>query len=301
MNERKEEAPPPPPPRAVSFRDCLALGKAKGFSFFLFLLLSVGMGILFTKICRGLPPGPDAVLDSRHALAKTGRLLRPPYPSHSRVNGRRPWVLEFSFTLPGGKEYRGYSYTFSRRRAASLALRGSNLPVEYDPRDPERARIQGTRASFVPAWLFLIPAIFFAVTLVLGLWWIASSLKLHALAVYGRACKARLEEIRPVTGVNPPPWRVSWTLEEPLPGVPPQGRVDHGHGAAHPRFDRDGLGRAVLGAGPALHAGVPVLDEGLFVPQEKDPVGADLGAEPAADALFRVHHQAHHRGQVTQL
>ncbi len=223
MSERKEEAPPPPPPRSVSFWDCLALGKAKGISFFLFLLLSVGMGILFTKICRGLPPGPDAVLDSRHALAETGRLLEDPYPSHSRVNGRRPWVLEFSFTLPGGKEYRGYSYTFSHKLALSLGLRRSNLPVEYDPRDPERARIQGTKASFVPAWLFLLPTVFFAVTLILGLWWAASSLKLHSLAVYGRACKARLEEIRPVTGVNPPPWRVSWTLEEPLPGVPPQG------------------------------------------------------------------------------
>ncbi|GEM_PF-4021132 len=223
MNEGKEEAPPPPPPRSVSFLDCLALGKAKGISFFLFLLLSVGMGILFTRICRGLPPGPDAVLDSRPALAKTGRLLRDPYPSNSRVNGRRPWVLEFTFTIPGGKEYKGYSYTFSRRRAASLALGRSNLPVEYDPEDPERARIQGTRTTFVPAWLFLIPGVFLAVTLFLGLWWAASSLKLHSLAVYGRACKARLEEIRPVTCINPPPWRVSWTLEEPLPGVPPQG------------------------------------------------------------------------------
>ncbi len=223
MTEGMDEAAPPPPPRSVSFLDCLALGKAKGISFFLFLLLSVGMGILFTKICRGLPPGPDAALDSRPSLVKTGRLLAPPYPSHSRVNGRRPWVLEFAYTLPDGKEYRGYSYTFSRKLAVSLALRSSGLPVEYDPQDPGTARIQGTRATFVPAWLFLIPLVFFAVTLFLGLWWAASTFKLHSLAVYGRACKARLTEIRPVTGVNPPPWRVTWTLEESLPGVPPEG------------------------------------------------------------------------------
>ena len=95
--------------------------------------------------------------------------------------------------------------------------------MEYDPSDPGRARIAGTFLSLFPAWLFLLPAAFLVVSLALGTWWITASLKLHSLAVYGTACLARLEEIRPVAGVNPPPWRITWTLESPPGGIPPQG------------------------------------------------------------------------------
>ncbi len=223
MNGGRDDPPPPPPPRAVSFWSCLALGKAKGFSFLLFLLLAAAMVILFAKIGRGLPPGPDAALDARHSLAKTGRLLLLPYPSHTRINGRRPWVLEFAYTLPQGREYRGYSYTFSRKLVEALAAQGSGLPVEYDPENPERARLAGTVVSYFPSWLFLIPLVFAGVTFFLGVWWIASSSKIHKLAVYGTPLQARIEEIRPVLGVNPPPWRITWTLVNAPPGVPPQG------------------------------------------------------------------------------
>ncbi len=223
MQDAPENQPPPPPPRTVPLGPCLAMGKTKGILFSVFLVLGIVLALLFAKIGRGLPPGPDARLDERHAVVETGRLLRRPYPSKDRVNGRRPLVLEFAFRLPGGRTVKGYSYTFSLSRAQKALVLSGRIPVEYDPERPELARIEGTRLTYFPSLLFLLPASFLVLSLVMGVVWITSALRLQSLANFGTACKARVLEIRPVTGINPPPWRVTWKLEDPPPGVPAEG------------------------------------------------------------------------------
>jgi hypothetical protein len=64
--------------------------------------------------------------------------------------------------------------------------------------------------------------------------------------------------------------------------------LDNIGSSANPGTDLECIGRAVGDTGAAFHTGVEIDDNSLFVPHFHDVVGADMGAEAAADAFFRV-------------
>jgi hypothetical protein len=84
-----------------------------------------------------------------------------------------------------------------------------------------------------------------------------------------------------------------------------QNGVDHGGGASHAGLHRDCVDRTIQGAGPALHAGVPVPDLDLSVGPDQDRMGADEEALSTTDAfllvelqrddIFEIDHPAHKR------
>jgi len=216
---------PPVPPRDVPFRAALGLRRVQALVFLILLPLGLIQGTVFYLLAGGLPPGPDAALDAGAVLSHTGRLLAAPYRSSTSVGRRHPLVLEFAYRLPDGGQAEAYCYTFDRDLARRLAERGEGLAVELDPDRPRRARLEGTRLRLFPSWLLLIPALDLAAALGVGLWWWRSAASVHRLLVHGRAYRARVVELRPMRGVNPPPMVLSWTLEEEAPGVEPSGRT----------------------------------------------------------------------------
>jgi hypothetical protein len=74
--------------------------------------------------------------------------------------------------------------------------------------------------------------------------------------------------------------------------------INHRVGASHAGFDRNGLSRAILHAGPAFHAGIPVFHLHLSPVQAENPMGADLQAHPAPNAFFLENLE---RGYVFQI
>jgi hypothetical protein len=68
----------------------------------------------------------------------------------------------------------------------------------------------------------------------------------------------------------------------------PQEAVYYGCGAANAGVDREGLGRAIQGAGSAFHTGVFILDLHQTLAQDKNIVGTHLQADTASRAFFRL-------------
>jgi hypothetical protein len=75
--------------------------------------------------------------------------------------------------------------------------------------------------------------------------------------------------------------------------------LDNIGGSPHPRTDGNGLGRAVVYAGAAFHAGVEIYNTGSALPHFKHCLGADFGAKPASHTFVRVQHQSGHIIQIS--
>jgi hypothetical protein len=71
--------------------------------------------------------------------------------------------------------------------------------------------------------------------------------------------------------------------------------------AAYPRRHFNGLRRAILGAGAALHAGILLIDAGAAVIDAENSMGADDKTHAASHALFLFELQSCHISQVDQL
>ena len=78
----------------------------------------------------------------------------------------------------------------------------------------------------------------------------------------------------------------------------PQGGIDHRCGAAHARVDPKGMGRAVLGASSALHAGIAILDPNPSVIRAQDCMRTYHEAHPAPDAFLLIKLERGHTFQI---
>jgi hypothetical protein len=56
----------------------------------------------------------------------------------------------------------------------------------------------------------------------------------------------------------------------------------------HPGMDFNGIGGTIVDAGPAFHAGIRVVQQGLAVFQHKYLMRANLGTQPASDTKIFI-------------
>jgi hypothetical protein len=63
-------------------------------------------------------------------------------------------------------------------------------------------------------------------------------------------------------------------------------------------IDRDGIDRAVEGAGPTLHAGIPICHRGLLAVNNEDMMRTNLHAPPATYTGWLVEYQGDNILQV---
>jgi len=91
-------------------------------------------------------PWTDMILDRRGLVAR-GQALAATARS-TRVNGRRVFQLDYSFTDATGAARSSSMATTSRQLVAEARLHAP-FAIDYDPRRPARSRIHGERASLV--------------------------------------------------------------------------------------------------------------------------------------------------------
>ena len=185
------DAPPSPPPAprpvpsgAVTWnaRFVLLFGGIWGF---------VGTTVAIVFALSGGPVWNDWILDSRGVRADAK-----PFDVHvtnTRVNTRYVHQIQFRFTDPAGQEHTGHAGTTDPALIAS-ARKGTPMPVEYDPQDPERMRLAGGSASAFGLFA-LIPLGFAVVGGVLFLRGLLSARQTRALYRDGTAATARVVAI----------------------------------------------------------------------------------------------------------
>jgi hypothetical protein len=91
-------------------------------------------------------PWTDMILDRRGVVAN-GQALSAT-PRNTRVNGRSVFALTYSFTDAGGGARTGSTVTTNRHLVGEAHL-NAPLAIDYDPRDGQRTRVHGERASLV--------------------------------------------------------------------------------------------------------------------------------------------------------
>jgi hypothetical protein len=176
-------AGPPLSPRAFRLR---AIDAMTGF-----LLLFGGIWMvvgLAVVIGLSLATGPlwnDLILDRRGVAAEAW--VTSVAPTSTRVNGHAVYRVAYTFTDAGG----GVRTTSSLTTTTVLvgAARGTTVAIEYDPRSPVRARLDGERASLVGLFI-LIPggmALVGGVLFLLGLRRVA---RIRVIYVHGQAAPA---------------------------------------------------------------------------------------------------------------
>ncbi|MCC7534659.1 MAG: hypothetical protein IT379_00520 [Deltaproteobacteria bacterium] len=151
---------PPPPPRAVP-------RGAVGWNASLGLLLGAvfgGVGVFVPALLLviGGPPWHDLILDMR--AKRTTATPTVVSGTGSSVNDVQVMRISFRYRAEDGRTHQAASTTASR----DLIERGrghGELDIEYDPDEPSRARIAGTRISVIPPVAYL-PALLGVVGLV---------------------------------------------------------------------------------------------------------------------------------------
>lgn len=162
MELAKEKPGPPPREHPAS-----ALRKANAGTGFLLLFGSIWavVGVFVTSIFLILDGGPwrDALLD-RHAAVANARVTGT-RPTSGRVNGRRVQEIDYTFQDSAGADHQGKIGTTDSALLQQATI-GQALPVEYDPEQPSRNRLRGTKISIFGMFVFM-PMAFAAVGLVL--------------------------------------------------------------------------------------------------------------------------------------
>jgi hypothetical protein len=91
-------------------------------------------------------PWNDMILDRRGIVARGQALAAT--PKSTRVNGRRVFQLDYSFTDASGAARSASTATTDRQLVTEARLQAP-LAIDYDPRQPARSRVHGQRASLI--------------------------------------------------------------------------------------------------------------------------------------------------------
>jgi hypothetical protein len=182
---------PPPAPRPFRFR---AVGAAA-----LFLLLFGGIwmtvggaiSVVFTVV--GGPFWDDLLLDRRGVTAKAAAGLIE--PTSARINRRRVHRVHYTFTDAGGVERAGSGITTDPDRVARL-WGPFDLPIDYDPRAPERSRLTGESASLFGLFV-LFPFAFAAVGAIVFAQGLRRLRTVRAIYVHGQPARAEVTAVAP--------------------------------------------------------------------------------------------------------
>jgi len=188
---------PPPAPRPFRFR---AVGGAVRFVLlFGGILMTVGtiIAVVFTAV--GGPFWDDLLLDRRGVTTRGAAGLIE--PTSGRINRRPVHRVHYTFADAGGVEHAGSSQTTDPDRIARL-WGPFDLPIDYDPRAPERSRLSGESSSLF-GMLVLIPLAFAAVGAILVASGVGRVRAVRAIYIHGLPARAD------VTGVTPGVLRVN--------------------------------------------------------------------------------------------
>jgi len=145
-------------------------------------------------------PWNDMILDRRGVVAQ-GQALSA-IARNTRVNRRRVFELTYSFTDAGGVA-RTTSTVTTNRHLVAEARTNAPLAIDYDPRQPERTRIHGERASLVgvPGLLPFGIAMVGLVTFALG---VRRARRVRDIYVHGQTA------IATITATKPTAMRINW-------------------------------------------------------------------------------------------
>lgn len=111
----------------------------------------------------------------------------------AKVNESPVLALTYEYTLASGDRWRDTSYVTASDLAVS---EGSSVAVEYDPVQPDRSRIRGTRRAPFPPWVLFV--LFFPVLgVILVLVGVPRGLRQIRLLRSGRPARGRLVGARP--------------------------------------------------------------------------------------------------------
>lgn len=91
-------------------------------------------------------PWTDMILDRRGVVANGQATAA--RPKSTRVNGRRVFEIDYSFTDASGVAHAGSTVTTNRHLVVETKV-NTALAIDYDPRQPDRTRVHGERASLV--------------------------------------------------------------------------------------------------------------------------------------------------------
>lgn len=125
---------------------------------------------------------------SKSCILTTGEVIDLRTRGYRPMSGRRPARPIVSFTAQDGKTYVTYGLVLTYPPAYTL---GEKIPVCYDPRSPENAKIQ----SFTELWLLplifgLLGGVFFMLVFIFYLQSIFRRKKINALKQKGRKIEA---------------------------------------------------------------------------------------------------------------
>jgi len=126
---------------------------------------------------------------SRDAELTEGTVVELTIRRTTRVKGRNPWVLRYTFEVDG-RNWSGKSSTTDEDAVRGLE-KGNKVEVEYLPTKPAVNRAKGTRASLFPALVFIAPGFFVVVAGIILVSGIGKVMKLRNLLVNGQAALAR--------------------------------------------------------------------------------------------------------------
>jgi hypothetical protein len=150
----------------------------------------VGVGLLVSAIFLPQTDLSVVTFPSEPSLA-AGRVtgIR---ATNATINDRPVMEITYEYTLDNGDRWRDRSYV----TGAELALgEGSNVAVEFDPAQPDRSRIQGTRrAPFGPFVLFVV--IFPVIGVVIVLAGLPRGVRQVQLLRSGRPARGRILDVR---------------------------------------------------------------------------------------------------------
>jgi hypothetical protein len=182
-------ARPPPPPRPTS----IAAAGWNAHFLLLFGGLWSGVSLLVAVILTlsDRPVWDDWILDDRglHADAQVIEVR----PTHSSVNEEDVFEIVVRFQGARGKAHQASLYTHSAK-TLEAAKRRDRMRVDYDPRDPSRARLTGGRAAEAGATA-MVPGGLGVLGLPLFLVGLVKALRARRLYRRGIEVEARVTEI----------------------------------------------------------------------------------------------------------
>ncbi len=182
------QAPPPPPPAPRPVTLSAMRWNAMFMQLFGGIWALVGILITVVFTVAGGPVWNDWILDSRGVRATATPTSVE--ATSSRVNKRVVYAIHFSFVDRSGKRWPSESGT-TDSQVIQRARAGTPIPVEYDPQDPERARLEGTDASFFGA-MVLLPLAFGLAGSVLFVLGFVSTVKTMRIYKHGQPAQARV-------------------------------------------------------------------------------------------------------------
>jgi len=193
----------PDPPRRVPRWFFVRRMQALLFCGVIFTVSGGGVLGIFAAASDPICPLADWELN-RHAQTTTGHVTGTRLVEHTRSGSRHPWQVRFEFRTPDGSAIAAAGYTWDA--AIGQKAPGDPLDVEFDPRQPAKARPVGGSVSLLSDPTLIFVPLMFAAEVVIGAGMLAAvavqAAKERKLLAYGMGTTADIESVRRVGWIH---------------------------------------------------------------------------------------------------